>query len=71
MEYLQDRVKKVQQEKGLPVKEITLHMDVKTRWNSIITMLDSILKVPVPVIFKRCFSKNQLFEKIFSKFFQN
>ena len=51
MEYLQDRVKKVQQEKGLPVKEITLHMDVKTRWNSIITMLDSILKVPVPVIF--------------------
>ena len=38
-------MKKIQQDKGLPVKEVTLHLDVKTRWNSIIVMLDSILKV--------------------------
>ena len=45
MEYLQERIKKVQQEKGLKQVEQNLILDVKTRWNSLIGMLDSVLRV--------------------------
>jgi hypothetical protein len=45
MEYLRDRVKKMQQEKGELVREVNLTLDIKTRWNSVISMLDSVLKV--------------------------
>ena len=45
METLQDRVQKQQKEKGQWVKVVTLQLDVKTRWNSMIAMLDSFFKV--------------------------
>ncbi len=45
MEYLQGAVKKIQVEKGECVKEVVLTLDVKTRWNSTIAMLDSVFKV--------------------------
>jgi hypothetical protein len=45
MEYLQERVKRIQVEKGQQVKEVTLTLDVRTRWNSIISMLDNVFKV--------------------------
>jgi hypothetical protein len=45
MEYLQDQVKKVQLEKGEKPKEKGLVLDVRTRWNSMVTMLDSVFEV--------------------------
>jgi hypothetical protein len=45
MEYLQERVKRIQVEKGMQAKEVMLTLDVRTRWNSIISMLDSVFKV--------------------------
>jgi len=45
MEILQDRVQKLQKEKGQRVQVVTLQSDVKTRWNSLIAMLDSFFKV--------------------------
>lgn len=45
MEILQDRVQKLQKENGQRVMEVTLILDVKTRWNSMIAMLDSFFKV--------------------------
>lgn len=45
MEYLQGEVKKDQVAKGEQAKEIVLTLDVKTRWNSMISMLDSVFKV--------------------------
>jgi hypothetical protein len=45
MEYLQDQVKKVQLEKGEKPKEKGLVLDVRTRWNSMVTMLDSAFEV--------------------------
>jgi hypothetical protein len=47
MEILQGRVQKLQKERGQQIKEVTLNLDVKTRWNSMIAMLDSFFKVPV------------------------
>ncbi len=47
MEILQDRVQKLQKERGQQIKEVTLNLDVKMRWNSMIAMLDSFFKVPV------------------------
>jgi hypothetical protein len=38
-DFLQDQLRKTQG------KEVSLCLDVKTRWNSIITMLDSFCKV--------------------------
>jgi hypothetical protein len=51
MEYLQGEVKKIQLQRGESVKEVVLTLDVKTRWNSIISMLDSVLKVNFCIIF--------------------
>jgi hypothetical protein len=51
MEYLQELIKKIQLETGEPVKEVTLILDVKTRWNSVIGMLDNVLKVRYFYIF--------------------
>lgn len=45
MEYLQGEVKKTQLANGESVKEMELKLDVKTRWNSMIAMLDSVFKV--------------------------
>ncbi len=45
MEYLQDCVRKLQTEKGLQIREVTLTLDIKTRWNSMISMLESFFKV--------------------------
>jgi hypothetical protein len=45
MEYLQDEVKKLQVANGEPVREVALALDVKTRWNSMIAMLESVFKV--------------------------
>ncbi len=45
MEVLQDKIKKLQEEKGKPITEVALALDVSTRWNSIIKMLDSLFKV--------------------------
>jgi hypothetical protein len=42
---LQDQLKKLQNQQGLVGKEVALALDIKTRWNSIITMLDSFFKV--------------------------
>jgi hypothetical protein len=47
MEIRQDLVQKLQKERGQQIKEVTLNLDIKTRWNSMIAMLDSFLKVPV------------------------
>lgn len=47
MEYLQESQKKVQEEKREPAKEVNLVLDVRTRWNSIIAMLDSVFKVKI------------------------
>ncbi len=44
MKYLQELIKKIQLETGEPVKEVTLILDVKTQWNSVIGMLDNVLK---------------------------
>jgi hypothetical protein len=51
MEYLQELIKKIQLETGEPVKEVTLILDVKTQWNSVIGMLDNVLKVRYFYIF--------------------
>jgi hypothetical protein len=45
MEVLQDKIKKLQEEKGKPITEVALALDVSTRWNLIIKMLDSLFKV--------------------------
>jgi hypothetical protein len=45
MEYLQDEVKKLQVANGEPVREVALALDAKTRWNSMIAMLESVFKV--------------------------
>jgi hypothetical protein len=42
---LQERVAKLQLERKEKMTEKTLHLDVKTRWNSMITMLNSVLQV--------------------------
>ncbi len=51
MEYLQELIKKIQLKTGEPVKEVTLILDVKTRWNSVIGMLGNVLKVRYFYIF--------------------
>jgi hypothetical protein len=45
LEILKDRVQKLQKEKGERIMEVTLILDCKTRWNSMIAMLDSFFKV--------------------------
>jgi hypothetical protein len=45
MEYLQQTVSRIQAEKGEKVQEVVLVLDVRTRWNSMIAMLDSFFKV--------------------------
>jgi len=45
MEFLQGEVKKIKQEKGEKFEEVVLVLDVKTRWNSLLAMLDSVFKV--------------------------
>jgi hypothetical protein len=44
MEYLQDQVKKIQLEKGENPQEKGLVLDVRTRWNSMVAMLDSVFQ---------------------------
>jgi hypothetical protein len=43
-EYLQDQVKKIQKEKGEKQVEKALVLDVRTRWNSMVAMLDSVFQ---------------------------
>jgi hypothetical protein len=45
MESLQTQVTKKQGECGESAREVVLPMDVRTRWNSMIAMLDGVLKV--------------------------
>lgn len=44
MEILQEKIKKIQEQKQETIQEVALALDVPTRWNSIITMLDSLSK---------------------------
>jgi hypothetical protein len=48
---LQEMIKKKQAEMGLPVAEVSLLLDVRTRWNSILVMVDSFFKVRAKRIF--------------------
>jgi hypothetical protein len=44
LEYLQEQVKKIQLEKGEKPREKALVPDVRTRWNSMVAMLDSVFQ---------------------------
>ena len=44
-EILQSRIEDLQKASGVPVKSVKLTLDVRTRWNSVISMLNSFLKV--------------------------
>jgi len=51
MVFLQGEVKKVQEARGEKFQEVVLHLDIKIRWNSMLTMLESFFKVK---FFKIC-----------------
>ncbi len=42
---LQEQVTEIQKERGESARDATLTIDVRTRWNSMIAMLDSVFKV--------------------------
>jgi hypothetical protein len=45
VEYLQERFKRLQLEAGKKSSEVNLYLDVKTQWNLMILMIESLLKV--------------------------
>jgi hypothetical protein len=45
VEYLQERFKRLQLEAGKKSSKVNLYLDVKTQWNLMILMIESLLKV--------------------------
>jgi hypothetical protein len=48
-DFLQDAVKKWQKANGKKEISLCLHLDCKTRWSSLVTMLDSFLRIKEPL----------------------
>ena len=44
-EFLQNKIKEINERNGNPAMPVKLTLDVRTRWNSLISMLDAFLKV--------------------------
>ena len=43
--YLQVKVKEWQKENGMKIEELKTKLDCQTRWNSLITMINSFLRI--------------------------